>query len=104
MQEGKQQTMQATCLHAEADQGCHVVTSAKGERVTDGILTVTYDCKPGTATPELALKLQSTLIDALNAIANDIDPKTRLTFRPVAMQWIDDGKDEIVIRVKGDSA
>lgn len=71
--------------------------------MTSGILTATYSCKPGTATPELALKLQSDLIAALNAIADDITPNA-VTFRPVRMEWIDDGKDEIVIRVQSGDA
>ncbi len=58
----------------------------------------TFECAPGTATPELALDCQRRVIALLNAIADDIAPGA-VVFTPHRLEWIDDGKDEIVIRV-----
>lgn len=61
-------------------------------------LTVTLTCEPGQATPERALDFHQRVVDLLTAIADDIKPGA-VTFVLCDFQWIDDGKDEIVVSV-----
>lgn len=61
-------------------------------------LTVTFACKPGRATPALALDVQQRVLNYIQAIADDVEPGA-VTFSLTRMEWIDDGRDEIVVTI-----
>lgn len=63
------------------------------------LATFTITTAPGNCTPETALDAQRRVIYALNAAADDINPGA-VVFTPKSLTWVDDGIDEIVIRVE----
>lgn len=72
--------------------------AAGGDEVVSEMLTVTFKCKPGKATPEFAMECQRRVIELLQAVADEECPGA-VTFTPQAMAWIDDGKEEVVVKV-----
>lgn len=66
--------------------------------MSDPLLTVTFDCAPGTATPEFAVTSATAVRDLVAAVADDLVPGG-MAFTLKRFEWIDDGKDEIVVKV-----
>lgn len=62
------------------------------------VLEVVFACDPGKATPELAADCERRVLDLLNTIADDLAPG-QVRFERTALSWVDDGKDEIRVRV-----
>lgn len=66
--------------------------------MSDPLLTVTFECAPGTATPELSMTCANAVLDMVNAVADDLVPGG-MNVALKQFEWIDDGKDEIVVKV-----
>ena len=57
----------------------------------------------GNLTPEHAAETARAAVELLQAVSDEIAPGA-VDWRLVRMEWIDDGKDDIVVRVVGPEA
>jgi len=61
-------------------------------------LEIVMEFTDGELTPEKAMEAQERLIDLLNAVAEEVAPG-EVAFKLTRMQWVDDGKNTITLRV-----
>jgi hypothetical protein len=79
--------------HIAATEGCPPMTTDEAN------LTVTFTCAPEQLTPTFAHECRDAVLDLLTAIADDKAPGA-VRFEPRPIEWIDDGKNEVVVHVR----
>ena len=71
--------------------------------VSDDVPAVQRGSVMGNLTPEHAAETARAAVELLQAVSDEIAPGA-VAWRVTRLEWIDDGNDEIVIRVVGPEA